>query len=105
MRSAYIDSGTKSLVVKKIFRSRVVAGWNSISEVKLSRLPSLVDEIGMILVTPADVFFVRETQAGYWDLFKSLGLESELPVDWYSKVEEGTVFTVAVSEMGRVTKI
>lgn len=94
MKPSTIEIETKSLIARRWLVSRVVASWSSISGITVCRMPSLFDEIGMVLNSPGGSFFVRETQEGFQELFDYLGLEAELPTDWYSMVENGKAYNV-----------
>lgn len=93
MRPADIDSKNRTIVARRLFTAKSVH-WDSIEKVILCALPSLVDELGVVVATPVGEFFLRETQTGYGDLFAALELESELPDGWYVRAEQGEQFVI-----------
>ena len=94
---AAIDTGKKRLGVKQLFRRTISAPWASITQITLTRFPSLGDEIGMVARAGEYEFHLHETDKGFWEFLKALDIESQLPASWYADVETGNVFTIKVN--------
>ena len=91
---AEIDTIGKCLILKQLFKNTIRASWSSITVVTLTRLPSLANEVGMIASADEHEFHLRETDEGFWALFKALEIEPRLAITWYADVEAGKTLTI-----------
>lgn len=95
MHPADINTDEKTLTSKQ-WGSGGRVHWHALQSATLCRLPSLLDETGLVLEADSGRVFVRETQPGYEALFAALALEAQLPGDWYPRVEGGEQFVIAL---------
>ena len=89
-KKALITVGT----VKKEYQ------WGKLGRVTICRLdPVLCDEVSIVFDTENGQFFVEEVDSGFWELLKAINIDSHLPQDWYTKAEQGHVFTAQLNNI------
>ena len=85
-----IEVSKDHLLAKGILRSWKIH-FSEVRLIKVGRVPSLVDEIGVTLIAKEEFFF---TDANCWfeAVAEALKLAELLGDEWYSRVEGGEVF-------------
>jgi len=85
------------LIEKRFLRSRRLS-INAVSIIEVRRIPSLYDELGLMLYSHVDAFCVRETDKSFQQLKSQFQLDKLLGSDWYQRAEAGEILRANVNQ-------
>lgn len=89
IKSANVESDT--LALRVTFGSRAIE-IHSVLSVRLERVFSLVDELGLYLEADR-IYFLTDAMDGFMDIAKRLDFDQKFGAEWYARAEAGECFT------------
>ena len=85
-----VDVSDGSCVMRSTLRTWKIE-LSDVRSIKIGRVLSLVDEIGVILESRIGVFYVDEATSGFMDFVRWANIEDLVGKDWYSQAENETI--------------
>lgn len=90
---AKLDAKNLRLRADRIWTKHSI-GLEEVTKITISSLPTLFDEIGILLMKGEAIYFMRETDYGFAVLKDYFKLDERAGADWYFRVEHGETIEI-----------